>query len=479
MTIRITQQHAINTARGHLQRQAAELFDVQQQISSGQKMQRPSDDPVAMRRALIQKDRLDRLTAHTNSLGHVKSRLDQAHVQLREAGNLLLRARDIALSANGITDESERSILAHELDGILEQLVSVANSQDESGYLFSGTSTLVRPFEVTATGNAVYRGSVENTKLHLTGDVDRKALLPGGDVFQPQARENPVVIGSTHVRAGSGISTATGTKTIDITHSSTTFAPGSGVAAGTSSATSDTIIGAAGVHRIQITDTSGTGAFGTISLNGGAPVDFSSTDTDLRIIDTQGQVVHVDTTSITPGFSGEVDITADGEVSVDGGASSTPLTFAANQSVTDSRDGSTVFLDTALVDRVGSDTIEFPGTSDVFAAITQLRDDIRNTRGLSDSQLSEAINRRVGDLQRVHDHVLDMVGVQSVSLEQLDRLQIRTEDLTLNEQLEYNETTAADITAAVVRMQELTNLQQYTVAAVSKILQPTLLNYLQ
>ena len=56
---------------------------------------------------------------------------------------------------------------------------------------------------------------------------------------------------------------------------------------------------------------------------------------------------------------------------------------------------------------------------------------------------------------------------------------MRTEDLALAEQIEYNDTTAADITQAVVRLQELTNLQEYTVAAVARILSPNLLNYLQ
>ena len=122
MSFRVTQQFAVSTSRTQLSRQTSELFQVQQQISSCKRLQRPSDDPAATRRSLIQKDRLDRLNTHTESLKHVQSRLEQAHVQLREAGNLLLRSRDIALSAHQITDQSERDILARELDGILEQL---------------------------------------------------------------------------------------------------------------------------------------------------------------------------------------------------------------------------------------------------------------------------------------------------------------------------------------------------------------------
>ncbi len=481
MSFRVTQQFAVSTSRTQLSRQTSELFQVQQQISSGKRLQRPSDDPAATRRSLIQKDRLDRLNTHTESLKHVQSRLEQAHVQLREAGNLLLRSRDIALSAHQITDQSERDILARELDGILEQLGSVANSQDESGYLFSGTASRTKPFEGISSvpGNVVYGGTNDDTRLHLTGDVSRQALLPGNTVFQARNRAETVVVGHTGTIAGTGIPTASGQRQLVVSHQLTTYGPGSGIAAGISSAGSDTVIGATGTHTVQITDTSGTGAFGTISLNGGSEVNFTSADTDLIVIGPLGEKIHVNTTAITAGFSGSVDITATGNLSIDGGITSVPVSFDPNQELIDSLDGSNVFLDTTALIRTGTDQLEFLGTSDAFAVIKELRADILNTRNLSSDQQSAALDRRIGDLQRVYDHILDVVGVQSVSLEQLDRLQVRTEDLALAEQIEYNDTTAADITQAVVRLQKLTNLQEYTVAAVTRILSPNLLNYLQ
>ena len=481
MNFRVTQQFAVSTSRTQLAKQTAELFKVQQQISSGQRIQRPSDDPAGTRRALIQKDRLERLNTHTSAMQHVQSRLEQAHVQLREAGNLLLRARDIALSAHQITDPSERNILASELDGILEQLVSVANSQDESGYLFSGTASLTLPFENIGlgSGNVSYLGSGDVTQLHLTGDVSRKALLPGDLVFQAKSREAVVVIGNTGAAAGTGVATSTGQRQLTVSHAATTFAAGSGIAAGISSAALDSIIGSPGVHSVQIKDTSGTGAFGTISLNGGSEVDFTSADTDLVVTGPLGEKIYVNTTTIAPGFSGRIDITADGAISIDGGATSVPVTFDANQEIVDSRDGTRVFLNTTQIVASGIDQLEFPGTSDAFSVITELRDEILNGRNLTPSQLNASIDRRIGDLQRVYDHLLDVVGIQSVSLEQLGNLKARTEDLALAEEIEYNDTTATDITGAAIRLQELTNLQQYTVSAVAKILSPNLLNYLQ
>ncbi len=481
MLYRVTQSQIASTAREYLAKQSSELFRTQQQISSGLKIQRPADDPAGMRRSLIQKDRVERLESHVTSIKYVQSRLEQVHVQMREANTLLTRAKEIALQAPQTTDDSEVRVLVSELNGILEQLDSVANSADESGYLFSGTAVNSRPFPsfTSTSGQLNYAGAPQQTQLLLSGEAARDAILPGDLVFQPVSREATILIGSTGAKTGTGTDTATGTRQLIISHGLTTYAAGSGVTTGSSSATGDTIIGSAGTHQLQVIDTSGTGAFGTVSLNGGDPVSFTSSDTDLLVQGPGGERVTINTSSITAGFSGSVDITATGAMSVDGGISSAAISFGANESVTDSRDGSVVNVNSTAITRTGTDQLEFPGTTDIFSAVMALRDDLLNTRGLDKSAQAAAFSRRQSDINRIQDHVLDVVGMQSVSMEQIDRLATRTEDLTLAEKSEYSDTVSADISAAVLRLQELNNLQQFTMAAVGRLLTPNLLDYLQ
>jgi flagellin-like hook-associated protein FlgL len=315
--------------------------------------------------------------------------------------------------------------------------------------------------------------------LLLPGEDPRHAMIPGDEIFQPLDRQATVITGRSGTTSGTGTDTARGQRSLLIRHTLTTFAPGSGVTAGASSASSDTIIGASGTHQLVINDTSGTGTSGTVSLNGGAAVNFSGTDTDLMVTGPNGEKVYVNTTAITPGFSGSVDLTADGTLSIDGGATSTAITFSANQQVIDSRDGTLVNLNTTSTTMAGTDELEFPGTSDIFAVVRQLKEDLLNSRHLETSARAESLNRRLSDVELVQNHLLDMVGVQSVSMEQMERLQTRTGDLKLAEKSDYSDTVSADISEAVLRLQELNNLQQFTMAAVSKLLAPNLLTYLQ
>jgi flagellar hook-associated protein 3 FlgL len=478
MPIRSTPGRNIDFAVSQLNSQSVRLRKAQEQLSTGNRLNRPSDDPLAVRHSLLQKDRISRLETTIESTQHAQSRVSQAHVQLRSGHQIFIRAREVGLSARQATDPSEQQIFAAEIDGLIEQLVNIANSSDEAGFLFSGTETRQRPFELDEAGGSVtYSGAVASTQLHLARNADRTALASGDRIFLSTLRGDSVVVGNSGITAGAGVDTATGTRPLEITHTSTTYSTG-GVTAGTSSVNGDTIVGGTGTHTLVINDTSGTGASGTISLDGGGEFAFTSADTDLELLGPNGETVYVNTTAITAGFSGSVDILANGTVSVDGGATTTAIDFSANQQITDSRDGSVVHLDTTAARNAGVTTVEFPGTSDAFAALIELRDELLSAKTRTQTEHQEALGRRLTEIERVEGHLLDEVGTQSVTLENLDRLVARTEDLQLEQVAAHAQTSDADLAAATLELQELLNLQQFTMAAVSQLMQTDLLQFL-
>ncbi len=478
MIIRSTPGLATDFAISRLNQQSGQLQQLQQQLSTGSRLNRPSDDPLAVRRSLLQQDRISRLDAAISAVQGTRSRLNQAHVQLRDAQQIFVRAREIALSARQATDESERRIFADEVQGLIDQLFSIANASDESGYLFSGKETGTQPFALSESGkDVVYSGSSESVQLLLAGEADRATLAPGDQIFLASDRQETLIIGDTGIQSGSGVDTASGTLRLEVAHTSTSYSTG-GVAPGTSSAGGDTVVGALGTNTLQINDTSGTGASGTISLNGGAEFTFTSADTDLQVIGPSGEVVYVDTTSITPGFSGTVDILASGTVSVDGGTTTTAIDFSTNQQIVDPATGDVIYLDTSTVRRTGTDDIEFVGTANAFTALIELRDELRNGDSRSAAEYQDALGRRLGEIERVQSQLLDELGIQSVAIENLDRLIERSEDLRLEQQAAYAETADADFAAATLNLQQLLNLQQFTMAAVSRLTQPSLLQFL-
>jgi flagellin-like hook-associated protein FlgL len=248
---------------------------------------------------------------------------------------------------------------------------------------------------------------------------------------------------------------------------------------GASSATSDTILGPMGAHKLHITDTSGTGASGTITLDGGSSFNFTNADTNLRITNNNGDVVFVDMSAITANFDGDVNIAGAGAMSIDGGATTTPITFAGNQSVTDSVTGKVTFVDTTNVLRTGTEEVNYPGTFDAFQALIALRDDLRNTRQLSEHDQIQAISADMNELDRVHTHILGVVGTQSATLQNLESLQSHLQDLQLNAKKTSSELGDADLSDLVIKLQSYQNMLQLSYASFARIIDQNILDFLK
>jgi len=484
MNLRITPNVLISRAIQAAGRHSSELGNLQQQASSGLRLTKPSDDPTAMRSVLLAKNRDARLEAELSNIQDARSILNLSVTHLLDANDVLVRAKQIALEGVQAADPSERRILAKEVDGLIDRLLAIANSENEGYYLFGGTRAHTAPFSVEGGGtggqfaNARYQGSDHrsSTGVGSGGFVDM--LYSGAEVFQSRTRSDTVFVGQTGAAPGSGTDSGLGQATLSVTHTATTYAVGSGVQAGVSSPGEDTIIGPSGSNVLTIVDTSGNGTSGTVSLNGGTQVAFTDADTDLELVGPSGEKVYVDTTSITAGFTGDVAITADGALSIDGGATTTPIDFSSNQLVHDSLTGEVTNVDSSAIRQVGAEHVEYTGTADAFMVLFQLRDDLRNTRDLSSSALSTAINSRIADLHRARENVMLVVGEQSVALGHLDALEQKVQDIQLETRRIISENESADIAEVAIKLQNEQALLQFTLASTAIVLDQSLLDYL-
>lgn len=462
-----------------------EIFKYQQQISSGQRIHAPSDDPTGYRHVTSLSSRLTELTADQQSLNSAKSIISASVVQIQEFGNIFSAARVIAQQGIQANGPSEREALALEVDGLLTQLKDLSQATFDGNFLFSGTKSDARPFTFTEaefTGETIgvtYSGSQENSRAYVGESVSVDTYYAGQELFENKNRQPTVVYGKTGVQSGPGTDTLVGKAQLLVSHVSTTYFGGSGIQPGTDSTRLDNVIGEIGRHQVTIVDTVGDGSAGTISINEGPAVPFTSGDDNLRVEGLSGEVIYVDTTSITAGFNGTVDLQGDGTVSVDGGVTQTAIDFSTDQVVTDSRSGRFAIIDTSGAHSAGESYLEFPGTSNAFQLLFDLSTDLRNNRDLDNSQFAEALDRRLGQLKEMSDHAFDTLGEQSTSLAALDRLEIRIQDLEIAVETQLTDIQATDIPEAVLRLENSRALLQYTYAVTAQISSIGLLEFLR
>ena len=182
--IRTTDLATIGVSLEHLRRQSVQFARAQEQVSSGRRVNRPSDDPAALRIGLRETRRIESLDARTEGLNQLHSTLSHTETATREAHSVLVRVREIALSGRQSTEPAERQVLAQELGTLRDRLITIANSRNGGTSLFGGTASDRLPFKTAADGTVTYVGSEE--PMIASGELgDSAAVLPvGRDVFQ-------------------------------------------------------------------------------------------------------------------------------------------------------------------------------------------------------------------------------------------------------------------------------------------------------
>lgn len=480
---RITPFSAAQTTIYHNRNQMARLGKLQFQASSGLKYSKPSDNPIENNKIGRLSRTLANLQSQRTRISDVQQPLNNSVTNLIEAKDLISRARQIAQQAPQAFGDGSQNALADELDSILARFQSIANSEYQGQYLYAGAASDTMPFQLIddpglGIPSVQYEGSLQDAETVISDSISIQSAFSGSRIFMSQGRGETQFFGSTGAASGAGTDSEIGRANLQVLHKSTTYAPGSGVVAGTDSVDGDTVIGAAGTHTLTITDSSGLGTSGEVSLNGGPSIPWDNSQTNLQVTGKYGEVVFIDTTAITAGFTGTIDIEGSGALSLDGGATEIPIDFSTNQVVENSLTGNVVHVDSSGIQYAGAEALEFEGTADAITAILELKDDLLNNRGLEASELNQAFERRLQDLERISDQLLDNVGQQSVALQQLDQMAVQNENHQMDLNVRLSEVESADLAKVIVEMQSVQTTMQFNYAALSIVQSNNLLDFL-
>ena len=167
---RITQRSLTSTSLAGLQGNLARMQRLQEQLSSGKAVNRPSDSPSGAVNALRYRADIRRNEQLSRNASDGIAWLGQADTSLTDGLSLIRRVRDLVLQGvNASTDQAGRDAIANEIDGIRDGMLALAN-----------TSYLGRPiFAGNAGGSVAYDAS--GTYLGDNGAVSR-AVSPGVEV---------------------------------------------------------------------------------------------------------------------------------------------------------------------------------------------------------------------------------------------------------------------------------------------------------
>jgi flagellar hook-associated protein 3 FlgL len=137
---RVSTANTYDRALFNIQQRQSQMGVSQEQLSSGKRVLRASDDAVAATLSERTQNRLSRTEADLRGLEASRRSLAQAEGALGDVSDLYARVKELVVQAgDGILNAADKTSIALELQGIREQLVGLANQKDTAGNaLFSG-----------------------------------------------------------------------------------------------------------------------------------------------------------------------------------------------------------------------------------------------------------------------------------------------------------------------------------------------------
>lgn len=184
MPLRITQNSMNRTQLAGLNGSLARLQQTQEQLTSGKKLNRPSDNPVDTVSAMRMRGEQRQLEQFGVSITDGLSRLRSADDALTSASNMLQRLRQITVA--GATDThgpSERDAFAKEATQIKQGLIQLANTQYAGRPIFAGTANVTNAYDPTGTyqGNTLPVLRAVSDAPGVAGQMN--VAIPGPEAF--------------------------------------------------------------------------------------------------------------------------------------------------------------------------------------------------------------------------------------------------------------------------------------------------------
>lgn len=165
--------------------QTADLYKLQGQLSSGKRVSSPADDPVAAARVLeIGQSRSTSEQLSTNA-DYATSALTAQEGALSRISDLLGEVRSLGVYAgNAALNVNDRHVLGVSLLSKYNELIGLANTQDNGKYLFSGFQGETQPFSESTPGVVAYNGDEGRRLIQVTPSRQIPVSAAGIEVFQ-------------------------------------------------------------------------------------------------------------------------------------------------------------------------------------------------------------------------------------------------------------------------------------------------------
>lgn len=475
MSMRITQGILYSRALIDVQRGLSRYSQLQQEVATGRRINRPSDDPAAALRILPLRNDIRGLEQLSGNVSLARETLDTSTASLEDASALMQRARELTTqAANGTLSNADRQSIGAEVEQLLNQMVGIANSRRGDRYLFAGTNNGDAPFELVTSGGrsrVVYRGNHESLEIDVAPGVSTALNVPGDSIFQARDR-GPTTFRAAFGSAATGAQpfgsgdTGVGFGRLDVTFAGLHTDAPSTVSAGSGATTA--------LGPLAYAFTTGPD---TLSIGGGPAIPIPVTDGTFTTAD--GRTISLTVSGVPTTLTGT--FTARAGLSVDGGHTVTDISDFGDASVqvANGYDGTVLNVDVRGIARTGAEDVKFEGTFDAFTSLLTLRDLLANEGDLPNQTVRDRIAEMLTQVDGAHDAVLDGLRELGFRSSSMNVLENRVEGLRVSQVESLSRVQDTDIAESILDLQRQDLSYQAALQIGARVIQTSLQSFLK
>lgn len=191
--MRITNRMMTNSYLTSLNKALERQNKLQEQMSDGKAIHRPSDDPIKTIRSLRFNTNLKMNEQYTQNAKDARSWMESTDGVVSDVSSVLIRVKELTIKAGGANEETSYKAIAGEIDGIINHLVQIGNSKIGDRSLFAGQMDKTEPLERITDpvygDMVVYRGDNNRISMpvqpgSLNSDLD-SVNLTAPEIFGP------------------------------------------------------------------------------------------------------------------------------------------------------------------------------------------------------------------------------------------------------------------------------------------------------
>jgi len=181
--MRISYNMMYDQSEYNINKQYEEYFKLNEKVSTGKEINRPSDDPIAMGKILGYRSTISSLEQYKTNIERGTTWLNYTESALDQAKDLIETAHNLAIQMSNGTNEEQLSIIAQQAEQLSEQLLQIANTSISGKFLFSGYKTETLPFTMDEDLNVTYHGDNNKIKYSVDETTDVVVNVTGQETF--------------------------------------------------------------------------------------------------------------------------------------------------------------------------------------------------------------------------------------------------------------------------------------------------------